>query len=280
MVSSALGRTGNPDFDICRTQTWRSDADRRVTLTEMIAEQILVRVLIAIPLVGACSGHHDADRERAKPDPWAAPPPAAVATAKPPSRLRSKLSMDGKIEGAAPALLAMPLPGYADTKVGDWRAYRYITTGKLGDFHATAIAVVIAATPTTVTIEFSGRLDETGEQRSDGATEFPRAYTVEHEIHHQHGDWTASGIELTTEVRTIEGHHFSCQKLASAFADPLMPGKDTRVEVWLSPEVPAGGVVASREVQKAPALTITSTADLIGFGDADHTTWGKRPAGL
>lgn len=241
----------------------------------------MIRLALIAPLIaGACSTHRDpADRERTAPDPWANPSPA-TASAPTPSRLAAKLPMHGKIEGSTPAVLATPLPGYADAKVGDWRAYRYITTGELGNFHATAIAVVTAVTPTTVTIEFSGRLDETGEQRTDGATEFPRAYTVEHEIHHQHGNWTASGVELTTEVRTIDGHSFSCQKLAVAFADPLMPRKDTRVEVWLSPEVPAGGIVASREVARTSALTITSTNDLIGFGDATHTTWGKRPAGL
>ena len=147
--------------------------------------------------------------------------------------------MDGTIEGATKALLATPLPGYADPKVGDWRAYRHVTTGQLGNFHATAIAVVTAVTPTDVTIELSGRLDETGEQRSDGA-------------------------ELADDARTIDGRTFAYKKIS----------------VWLSPDVPAGGEVALREVQATSALTITATSDLIGFGDASHTTWGKRPPGF
>jgi len=177
-----------------------------------------------------------------------------------------KLSMEGEIKGATPELLATSLPGYSDPKVGDWRAYRYITVGNLGTFHATAIAIVTAVTPTSVTIELSGRLDETGEQRTDGADEFPRSYTVAHEIHRHHSDWPASRVDLTDDIHAIAGRSFRCKKLVASFADPLMPGKDTTVEACLSPEVPAGGEVFVREVQKTPTFTITSTGDLIGFG--------------
>jgi hypothetical protein len=191
--------------------------------------------------------------------------------------------MDGEIQGATPALLATRLPGYADPHVGDWRAFRHITTGNLGkpsSFHATAIAVVTAVTPATVTIELSGRLDETGEQRSDGADELPRAFTVEHEIHRQHGDWPASHVELIDDTRTLDGRRFACKKLSARFVDSLMPAKDTQVEVWLGADVPAGGEVFQREVQKTDTWNITSTSELIGFGDATHTLWGKRPEGL
>ncbi len=196
------------------------------------------RVLLATTLaLASCRGDR-APAERAAPDPWAEPSPAPAAPTAPSARVR-KLSMAGKIEGATPALLATALPGYANAKVGDWRAFRHVTSGKLGTFHATAIAEVTAVTATTVTVELRGRLDETGEQRSDGADEFPRAFTVEHEIHRQHGDWTASRVELTDETRTLGGRAFAGKKLAFASADPMMPGKDTRVEVWLSPDVPA-----------------------------------------
>lgn len=234
--------------------------------------------LITILLVAACGKGEPAKREPAPAghDPWADPPPPRAPE---PVRVR-KLSMDGTIEGATPALLATPLSGYRDSKVGDWRAYRHITTGKLGDFHATAIAEVTAVTPTTVTVEFRGRLDETGEQRSDGADEFPRAFTIEHEIHRQHGDWAASRVEVTDEAHTEGDRSFPCKKLSFASADPMLPRKETTVEVWLSPDVPAGGEVAVHEVQKMPAMTLTSTSDLIGFGDASHTMWGTKPAGL
>ncbi|HET9990601.1 MAG TPA: hypothetical protein VFQ65_18860 [Kofleriaceae bacterium] len=242
---------------------------------------MLVRAaLIAMLTVAACdTGHKPAQASRGSAaDPWDSP--ATGSAAPPPARPARPLDMDGTIEGATPALLATPLPGYADAKVGDWRAFHHVTTGTLGNFHATAIAVVTAVTPTIVTIELKGRLDETGEQRSDGADAIPRAFTVAHEIHHQHGDWTASHVELGDDPFTIDGRKFACKKLAFASDDPMMPGKDTRVEVWLSPDVPAGGEVAVREVQKTSALTITMTSDLIGFGDATHTTWGTRPPGL
>jgi hypothetical protein len=241
---------------------------------------VLRATLLAMLTVVACkAGHKPAPAGHASgaADPWDSP---AVAPAKPPPPRVRPLSMDGTIEGASPALLATPLPGYASAKVGDWRAFRHVTTGTMGDFHATAIAVVTAVTPETVTLELKGRLDETGEQRSDGADAIPRAFTVAHEIHRQHGDWAASHVELNDDAQTIDGRSFACKKLSFSSVDPLMPGKDTRVEVWLSPDVPAGGEVGVREVQKTSALTITMTSSLIGFGDATHTTWGKRPAGL
>ena len=234
---------------------------------------MLARALIAVLALAACDAGKKA--APATDDPWNSPGSAAPPKA---PRVRP-LSMDGTIEAPA-ELLKTPLPGYANAKVGDWRAFRHVSTGTIGDFHATAIAVVTAVTPDTVTIELSGRLDETGEQRSDGADAIPSAYTVAHEIHRSHGDWTASHVELTDNARTIAGRTFPCKKLAFASVDPMMPNKDTHVETWLSPDVPAGGEVAVREVQKTPALTFTMTSDLIGFGDATHTAWGTRPAGL
>ena len=238
----------------------------------------MLRVLVALSLV-ACRDGHPPKKEPATDDPWAnltrrETAPAAPRKPPPPR----PLSMEGAVD-APRALLATPLPGYADPKVGDWRAYTHVTAGELGTFHATAIAIVTAVTPTTVTIEFTGRLDETGEQRTDGADEIPRAFTVDHEIHRHH-NWPASRVELTDDARTIDGHQFPCKKLAFSAEDDLMPGKDVRVEVWLSSSVPAGGEVAVREVQKTERLTITSTSELIGYGDATHTTWGRRPAGL
>ncbi len=239
---------------------------------------MLRTALIATLTIAACHGEtHKAETHKA--DPWSDPAPPAPP-AKPAVRAPRVLDMDGKIEGATPALLATPLGSYAAAKVGDWRAFRHITTGKLGNFHATAIAVVTAVTATTVTIELSGRLDETGEQRSDGADVFPRVFTVEHEIHRQHGDWTASAVEVGEEPRVIDGRTFPCKKVTFASADPMFPTKQTKIEVWISPEVPAGGEVSQREVQQLGELVLPSTSDLIGFGDATRTMWGTRPAGL
>lgn len=239
---------------------------------------MLVRVILfALLTTAACdAGHKTASTTHgSSTDPWDSPGSAA------PQKVRVRpLSMDGTIEGASAELLKTPLPGYANAKVGDWRAFRHVTTGTMGDFHATAIAVVIAVTPDTVTIELSGRLDETGEQRSDGADAIPSAFTVAHEIHRSHGDWTASHVALADDAREIGGRTFACKKLSFASADPMMPNKDTQVETWLSAEVPAGGEVAVREVQKTSGMTIAMTSDLIGFGDATHTAWGTRPTGL
>ena len=235
-------------------------------------------VRTALLVLVACHGDKPAEN-RATDDPWNAP--RKSSSPEPPSKPKPPrpLSMDGTIEAPA-ELLATSLPGYAEPKVGDWRAFRHITSGELGTFHATAIAEVLAVDASTVTIELRGRLDETGEQRSDGSDIFPRTFTVAHEIHRQHGNWAASKIALTEEPLEIAKRSFATKKVSASFIDPMFPNKEVRVEVWLSPEVPAGGEVAQREVQKMPAMTITSTSDLIGFGDISHTTWGTRPQGL
>jgi hypothetical protein len=253
-----------------------------VGLDPTVLDHGVPRCAVLTVLVVAACGSDRAPADRASgesaADPWANPRPASEAPARraPPVR---PLSMEGEIQGATPELLATPLPGYDDPKLGDWRAYRYITLGNLGSFHSTAIAIVTAVTPTTVTIELSGRLDETGEQRTDGADEFPRRFTVAHEIHRHH-NWDASHVHLSDGEHSIAGRTFRCKKLEVSFDDPLMPGKDTTVEACLSAEVPAGGEVFVREVQKTPTFTITSTGDLIGFGNAHDTIWGKRPTGL
>jgi hypothetical protein len=233
------------------------------------------RLVLASLMVAAACHRDDAPRPSEGDDPWDHPAPAKPAAHRPPR----KLSMDGTID-APPELLATPLPGYADAKVGDWRAYTYVTVSGTRTFHATAIAEVTAVSAATVTIELRGRLAETGEQRSDGEDELPRAITVAHEIHHKRGDWAASDVQLTDDVRIVGGRSFPCKKLAFSSVDPMLPGKTVRNEVWLAPGIPVGGEIAAHEVQAMPSLTITSNADIIGFGDAAHTTWGTRPAGL
>lgn len=229
--------------------------------------------MLALLLVACGDKKHDHPKSSASDDPWANPQPRPPD---PPPRPRT-LSLDGAIEGASKELLATPLSGYANAKVGDWRAFRRVTEGNLGTFHATALATVIAVTPETVTVELRGRLDETGEQRSDGADEFPRAFTVEHEIHRIHGDWTASKVEVSDTTREIDGRRFPAKRIAFTSKDPVMPAKTVRVEVWLSSEVPVGGEIAVRELQMTDALTIKMTSDVIGFGDATRTLWGTRP---
>lgn len=49
--------------------------------------------------------------------------------------------------------------------------------------------------------------------------------------------------------------------------------------VWLSPEVPGAGFLATRVVQRTPAGEVTNTVEveLAGLGSGDQVCWGVRP---
>src|SRR5512146_1915755 len=60
-----------------------------------------------------------------------------------------------------------PFEPYANAKVGDWRAYDYTTRSSLGNFSSHVIGRITAATADTATVTLTGRLDQTGEQRTE-----------------------------------------------------------------------------------------------------------------
>ncbi len=189
----------------------------------------------------------------------------------------------------APAPAAPTVPGgahpaprevFADARVGDWYAYRVINQGVLGDIRATAMVAITAATPDTVTRGLRGRLDATGEEKPQPSDTFPRAgLSLERLTGADIGEWTLSGITVVDEAHTVGGRTFACTRISFASADPLFPEKRTHTDLWISAEVPAGGLVEEHEVQHLGDLTFELTTQVTGFGTAAGTTWGTRPTG-
>jgi hypothetical protein len=173
-----------------------------------------------------------------------------------------------------------PFEAFSDARVGDWRAYQVLTTSSMAEFHSTVMASLVAVGERTVKRVVRGRIDNTGEQRTESPEELPRhGLTLERLIGYDVGGWTLSDLAVTHEAYLIGERAFGCTKLTYAASDPLLPRKRTRVTLWLSPEVPAGGVVARREEQHLDTLTFVIAEELFGYGTASSTTWGTRPAG-
>ncbi len=181
-----------------------------------------------------------------------------------------------KQAGAHPA----PLELFADAKVGDWYAYRVVNAGSLGGIQSTVLTWVTAVDASTVTRTWRGRLDTTGDEHSGHPETFPRAgLTLERLDGDDIGGWTLADLAVTDDVHVVGDHRFACKKIAFASSDPMFARKHTHSDLWISAEVPAGGLVAKREEQHLDAMTFVITEELIGFGTASGTTWGTRPTG-
>ncbi|NVB78004.1 MAG: hypothetical protein HOV81_06370, partial [Kofleriaceae bacterium] len=51
-----------------------------------------------------------------------------------------------------------PFDAWHDGKLGDWYAYKYVTSSKLGAFHSTVLVTVTAATDASVATSFRGKV--------------------------------------------------------------------------------------------------------------------------
>jgi hypothetical protein len=200
------------------------------------------------------------------------PPPAAAVTS--PSEVT--------LAGSATATSAPPpIEPYAHSQVGDWRAYDYTTRSSLGNFSSHAIARVTAATADSVTLVLTGRLDQTGEQRTEPADVYPRAFgSIEKLV--EHSDWKIFDVSVATEPHEVNGKSFACARISFAKSDPLFPTKRTHVDLWLSADVPAGAVVEEHEVQQLEQVTFDMRSVLVGYGTGGGTTatWGSHADGL
>lgn len=203
-------------------------------------------------------------------DTRSAPPPSAPAA--------------GATRVAAPpadAEAGVPSTLFADARAGDWHAYRVTSAGPYGILRSTAVTWVSDARADGVTRSVRGRLDGGDEVRTGRDEQFPRAgLTLARLLGHDHSGWTLFDVEVTDDVRTVGDRSFACTKFTFRSRDPMFPKKVTRTERWLSPEVPAGGLVAEREVQELGDARFEISQDLIGFGTAEGTRWGVRPPEL
>ncbi|MCE9575065.1 MAG: hypothetical protein K8W52_18080 [Deltaproteobacteria bacterium] len=175
---------------------------------------------------------------------------------------------------------AAPLEAFATATVGDWHAYRVVNGGTLGEIRTTAMVAITAVTPDTVTRAMRGRIDATGEEKHEPNDAFPRkGLTLERLTGDDLAEWTLSDVTVVDEVHTVGGRAFACKKISYASADPMFPEKRTHTDLWISPEVPAGGLVEEHEIQHLDQATFEITSQVIGFGTAAGTTWGTRPPG-
>jgi hypothetical protein len=200
-------------------------------------------------------------------------PPPSSPVSEPPSTVPA---------GSASATTAPPpFEPYAHSQPGDWRAYDYSTRSSLGNFSSHVIARVTAATADSVTVVLTGRLDQTGEQRTEPADTFPRAFgSIEKLV--EHVDWKISDVSVATEPHEANGKTFACARISFAKSDPLFPTKRTHVDLWLSPDVPAGAVVEEHEVQQLDQVTFDMRSVLVGYGTGGGATatWGSHADGL
>jgi hypothetical protein len=175
-----------------------------------------------------------------------------------------------------------PLQVFANAKVGDWLAYRVTTESSIAQtFHAVGIETISKADAKTVARAFSGRVEETGEVKHDQYEDRPRdGLTLDQLTTNDVGGWTIFEVAVSDDVHEVGGRKFKCKKISYASNDPMIPAKRTHTDLWISTEVPAGGLVEEREIQDMPNMTFTITKEVIGFGDANGTAWGTKPAGL
>jgi hypothetical protein len=179
-----------------------------------------------------------------------------------------------------PRVHPAPFDAYARASPGDWAAYRIDNGLPTGHLETTVVRAITAADP--------DRVQRTDRGRVDGATDvdvhvedFPRTgLTLERLTGLDRGGWTISDLAVGVEAHTVGGRSFRATKISFASADPMFPRKRTHTDLWISDEVPAGGVIASHEVQTLDASRFEFTEELVGFGDDGGTRWGDRPAGL
>ena len=75
----------------------------------------------------------------------------------------------------------------------------------------------------------------------------------------------------------IGDHTFQCKKLVYRSTDPMLPRKKVVTELWLSSEVPAGGLVAMHETQDLDAMHFEAIEEIVGFGTSAGASWGTKP---
>ena len=171
-----------------------------------------------------------------------------------------------------------PIDPFAAARAGDWRASRITNDSKLGSIHAHAMHVVTTVGDDKIAVHTYGLVDGETQVRDSATDERPRhGATFEQLVA---TTWPIPEFAVIDDTYTAAGRAFHCKKVTYREIDRMLPRKQIVREVWLSPDVPADGVVATHEVQTIDNLTFTMTEELVGFGNGSATSWGQRPAGL
>jgi hypothetical protein len=189
---------------------------------------------------------------------------------------------------AAPRTHRAPFEAYAQAVAGDWRAIKGTNKQPPGMHYALVekqpppgdVAVTVLFTVKSVDAErviraMRGRVDATGETKDEPEATFPRSgLTLEQLLD---SDWKIDDLVVTDEPRVVGDHTFQCKKLVYRSTDPMLPRKKVMTELWLSSEVPAGGLVAFHETQDLDAMHFEMTQEIIGFGTSAGASWGAKP---
>jgi len=178
--------------------------------------------------------------------------------------------------------MVVPIQPFAKAKVGDWKAYKVITESSMAQtFTAIGIERVAKADDKTVSREFVGKLEQTGEIRRDRYEDRPRqGLTLDQLTTNDVGGWTIYNVQITDDVHPLGGREFKCKKISYDSNDPMFDNKRTHTDLWISEEVPLDGIVEEIEVQDMPTLHFRLTKQTLGFGDDKATAWGDKPGGL
>lgn len=204
------------------------------------------------------------------------PPPTSRKTEQPHAGMAHFTTESPPHEGGK----LSPIQVFENANVGDWLAYRVTTESSIAQtFHAIGIETISTADDKTVARAFSGRVEETGKVEQRQYEDRPRAgLTLDQLTTNDVGGWTIYEVAISDDVHEVGGRKFNCKKISYASNDPLIPNKRTHTDLWISTEVPVGGLVEEREIQDMPSVTFTITKEVIGFGDAKGTTWGEKPS--
>jgi hypothetical protein len=171
-----------------------------------------------------------------------------------------------------------PIDPFAAAHAGDWRASRLTNDSELGPIHAKAMHVVTTVGDDKIAIHTYGLVDGEAATRNSATTEAPRhGATFEQLVA---TDWPIPDFAAADDTYTASGRAFHCKKVTYREIDRVLPRKLITREMWLSPDVPVDGVVATHEVQTIDHVTFTMTEELVGFGTGSATAWGTRPTGL
>ena len=174
-----------------------------------------------------------------------------------------------------------PLQAYAQSSVGEWSAYRIDNGLPSGHVHTTVVRAITAVEINRVTRTDHGRVDGEGGAEDTHAEDFPRSgLTLERLTGDDVGGWTISDETVGVEQHTVGGRQFRATRVSYASQDPLFPKKQTHTDLWLSDDVPAGGLIAKREEQILDGVHMVFTEELVGYGDETGPKWGDRPSGL
>jgi hypothetical protein len=169
---------------------------------------------------------------------------------------------------------------FAKSHTGDWHAYRTVGMGTLGKLRSVTVVAITAETTDAVTRTVKTKLDLGDDPKPRDELQQRVGLTLEKLTNTDSGGWALFDVTAHDEVHTANGRTFACTRIAYSSTDPMFARKKIRTELWISKEVPAGGMVASHETTQLDSVTTDITTELIGYGNGTTPTWGSRPLGI